>query len=211
MANKLEQIKNVIQSNNLKKRAKYLNSPVGLAVETVKGMPQAANQVARGTGRVAKRVVTRAVDNLISKNMTKEQTMRQYSPKQKTEVRYKRMAYKLGVKDGKPGDLMKAHEAKESSKKEAKERKNEKMGKPEEKGEKMKKESMECKMKTLSVAQKVALKKTPSKVEKKISKVMHEFGQGKLHSGSKTGKVVTNPKQAVAIGYSEGKKAKKKV
>jgi hypothetical protein len=45
--------------------------------------------------------------------------------------------------------------------------------------------------------------------EKKISKVMKEFSKGELHSGSKKGPIVTNPKQAVAIGYSEAKKAKK--
>lgn len=32
----------------------------------------------------------------------------------------------------------------------------------------------------------------------KVEKVMHEFGKGELHSG-KDGKVVTNPKQAIAI------------
>ncbi len=45
---------------------------------------------------------------------------------------------------------------------------------------------------------------------KKIKKVMKEFEEGKLHSGSKKGPVATNPKQAVAIGYSEQRKAKKK-
>lgn len=44
----------------------------------------------------------------------------------------------------------------------------------------------------------------------KIKKVMREFDEGKLHSGSKKGPVVTNPKQAVAIGYSEARKSKKK-
>jgi len=43
----------------------------------------------------------------------------------------------------------------------------------------------------------------------KVSKVMHEFGEGKLHSGSKKGPKVTNPKQAVAIALSEAGKAKK--
>jgi hypothetical protein len=43
--------------------------------------------------------------------------------------------------------------------------------------------------------------KTPAKVKK----VMGEFSKGSLHSGSKKGPVVTNPKQAVAIGYSEAK------
>mgnify|MGYP003351709062 CR=1 FL=1 len=33
----------------------------------------------------------------------------------------------------------------------------------------------------------------------KISQVMHEFKSGTLHSGSKKGPEVTNPKQAVAI------------
>ena len=41
----------------------------------------------------------------------------------------------------------------------------------------------------------------------KVSKVMHEFGSGDLHSGSKSGPVVKNRDQAVAIGISEGKKA----
>lgn len=35
---------------------------------------------------------------------------------------------------------------------------------------------------------------------------MRKFKAGKLHSGSKHGKVVTNPKQAVAIGLSEARK-----
>ena len=48
--------------------------------------------------------------------------------------------------------------------------------------------------------------KTKSKVEKKIKKVLGEFEEGKLHSGSKTGKLVKNRRQALAIGYSEGRK-----
>ena len=44
----------------------------------------------------------------------------------------------------------------------------------------------------------------------KIKKVMGEFKHGALHSGSKKGPVVTNPKQAVAIAYSEAKKKKRK-
>ena len=52
------------------------------------------------------------------------------------------------------------------------------------------------------------MKKT--KAEKKISKVMREYKAGKLHSGSKKGPEVTNPKQAIAIALSEAGKAKQK-
>ncbi len=49
-----------------------------------------------------------------------------------------------------------------------------------------------------------------NKTEKKISKVMTEFKKGKLHSGSKKGPAVTNPKQAIAIALSEAGVKKKK-
>jgi Family of unknown function (DUF6496) len=48
-----------------------------------------------------------------------------------------------------------------------------------------------------------------TKEQKKIKKVMGEFKEGTLHSG-KGGKVVKNPKQAIAIALSEARKAKKK-
>ena len=44
----------------------------------------------------------------------------------------------------------------------------------------------------------------------KVAKVMGEFKRGDLHSGSKKGPEVTHPKQAIAIGLSEGRKAKRK-
>lgn len=49
-----------------------------------------------------------------------------------------------------------------------------------------------------------------SKNKKKMKKVMKEFHDKELHSGSKKGPIVKNPKQAVAIAYSEAKKARKK-
>lgn len=48
-----------------------------------------------------------------------------------------------------------------------------------------------------------------SKQQEKVATVMGEFKKEKLHSG-KGGKVVKNPKQAIAIALSEAKKVKKK-
>lgn len=53
-------------------------------------------------------------------------------------------------------------------------------------------------------------KDDPKDSKNKIKKVMHEFKEGKLHSGSKKGPVVTNPKQAIAISISESKRNKHK-
>lgn len=49
------------------------------------------------------------------------------------------------------------------------------------------------------------------KGQAKVGKVMGEFGKGQLHSGSKSGPVVKNPKQAVAIALSEARKAGAKI
>ena len=57
----------------------------------------------------------------------------------------------------------------------------------------------------------------PAKIRKvakkssKIKKVMHEFKEDKLHSGSKKGPLVKNKRQAVAIALSEARKAGQKV
>jgi hypothetical protein len=51
----------------------------------------------------------------------------------------------------------------------------------------------------------------PKKAKKKRMKdEMHKFKEGKLHSGSKSGPIVTNPKQAIAISLSESGQSKKK-
>lgn len=52
-----------------------------------------------------------------------------------------------------------------------------------------------------------AKKKTAA--QKKISKVMREYGKGELHSGSKKGPLVKSRKQAIAIAMSEAGMTKK--
>jgi len=47
------------------------------------------------------------------------------------------------------------------------------------------------------------------KMKKKVRKVMKEYKEGKLHSGSKQGPIVKSRKQAVAIAMSESGQKKK--
>ena len=49
--------------------------------------------------------------------------------------------------------------------------------------------------------------KAMSKAQKKVGKVMGEYKSGTLHSGA-GGKVVKNPKQAIAIALSSAGKSK---
>lgn len=51
------------------------------------------------------------------------------------------------------------------------------------------------------VVSKKSRKETP-KFKAKVKKVMHEFKEGMLHSGSKKGPKVENPKQAIAIALN---------
>lgn len=48
------------------------------------------------------------------------------------------------------------------------------------------------------------------KAKKKIKKVMQEYSEDKLRSGSKKGPKVKNRKQALAIAFSEARQATKK-
>jgi len=53
-------------------------------------------------------------------------------------------------------------------------------------------------------------KKKETKAEAKVHKVMKEYKEGTLNSGSKKGPVVKSRKQAIAIALSEAAKTKKK-
>lgn len=54
-------------------------------------------------------------------------------------------------------------------------------------------------------------KRYSNKAENKIAKVMREGFEGTLHSGSKKGPLVTNPKQMKAIALSEARRRGLKV
>lgn len=53
-------------------------------------------------------------------------------------------------------------------------------------------------------------RKKDDRKKEKVERVMHEWKEGELHSGSKKGPNVTNKKQAVAIALSEARKLGKK-
>ena len=55
-----------------------------------------------------------------------------------------------------------------------------------------------------------AMAKYSKKAGEKVEKAMKEMKQGKLRSG-RSGKKVTNPKQAIAIGLSEAREEGAKV
>jgi hypothetical protein len=50
------------------------------------------------------------------------------------------------------------------------------------------------------------MKRKSIKGREKVEKVMHEWKEGELHSGSKHGPKVKNRKQAIAIALSEQRK-----
>lgn len=82
-----------------------------------------------------------------------------------------------------------------------------------------KKEALEDKELMKALNKKKAAKKSKKlkkdikagKKELKVEKVMHEYKEGKLHSGSKKGPMVKNRKQALAIALSESRKAGSKM
>lgn len=53
-----------------------------------------------------------------------------------------------------------------------------------------------------------AVPKTKAGKAAKVEKSMHEFKEGDLHSGSKSGPTVSNPKQAIAIALSQSGQSK---
>jgi Family of unknown function (DUF6496) len=53
-------------------------------------------------------------------------------------------------------------------------------------------------------------RKYSPKAQQEVKETMHEFKEGKLKSG-RSGKKVTNPKQAVAIGLSKARRKGAKV
>lgn len=55
-----------------------------------------------------------------------------------------------------------------------------------------------------------AKSKTKPSGKAKIKVVLDEMKAGRLHSGSKNGPIVTNPKQGIAIAISESKRKKRK-
>lgn len=65
--------------------------------------------------------------------------------------------------------------------------------------------------KKIRKAPKVTIKKLQlPKAKRKIKRVMGEWKDKELHSGSKKGPIVTNKKQAIAIALSEAKRAVRK-
>lgn len=55
------------------------------------------------------------------------------------------------------------------------------------------------------------MKKKETKGQKFIEKRMHTFKEGGMHSSTKKGPVVHDPKQAIAISLSEARKKHMKV
>ena len=72
----------------------------------------------------------------------------------------------------------------------------------------MARKKMMMKKKCASCAKKMMHKKETPKEKNKVHKVMKEYKEGKLHSGSKKGPKVSSRKQAVAIALSEARKRK---
>jgi hypothetical protein len=79
---------------------------------------------------------------------------------------------------------------------------------PNKKGPVMKKKVFQKDKALFKKAKKI--KKSNEAKEDKISKVMHEYKEGDLKSGSKKGPKVKSRKQALAIALAESRRSKKK-
>jgi len=64
--------------------------------------------------------------------------------------------------------------------------------------------------KPVKKAAKRVVKDRKDEGKSKMDKVLHEFKEKELHMGSKKGPLVKKKSQALAIGYSESRRAKKK-
>ena len=64
--------------------------------------------------------------------------------------------------------------------------------------------------KTAPAAKKSATRKYSPAASAQVAEDLHEMHEGKLHIGT-SDKLVTNPKQAIAIGLAQARRAGKKV
>jgi len=176
------------------KKLKVKKAFLGLAMESAKNIPMGL--IGIGADKLLKNSST-ARDIASNLGIGGNQLSKYYDKKANKDVNQQTTGQAVTKKQGgfmkKAKDESKLHENKESTMKEGKETMMEKKGYKETPSGKMVK----------------AAKGALTKSQKKIGKVMKEFKSGELHSG-KSGPVVKNPKQAIAIALSEAGKSKMK-
>jgi len=177
------------------KKLKIKKAFLGLAAESIKKSPMSLLGI--GADKLFKNSAT-ARDIVSNLGIGGKQIAKYYNDKANKDVNQQTTGQAVTKKQGgfmkKAKDESKLHENKESTMKEGKETMMEKKGYKETESGKMVK----------------AAKGALTKSQKKIGKVMREFKSGELHSG-KSGPVVKNPKQAIAIALSEAGKSKPKM
>jgi len=177
------------------KKLKVKKAFLGLAAESIKKSPMSLLGI--GADKLFKNSAT-ARDIASNLGIGGNQIAKYYDKQANKDVSQQTTGQAVTKKQGgsmkKAKDESKLHETKESTMKEGKETRMEKKGYKEIPSGKMVK----------------AAKGALTKSQKKIGKVMKEFKSGELHSG-KSGPVVKNPKQAIAIALSEAGKSKPKM